>query len=314
MLRIRDLERMICPFGGGRLVPEVRPPVTRPDGPLRRGALRSQRTGEPWPIRDEFVHLYRERDVIGTDKLMRRFYDGLPSAHDPAVRWLLPIIQGSGEAALRDAYMRRLELRSLAPRADGEPVRILEVGAGAGANLALLLRDAPRGLPLEIWAMDLSAGMLRHARRRAGRLGIDVRFFVGDAHALPFPDDSFDRVFHVGGIGAFRQPARALAEMGRVAEPDTPVVVVDEQLDPAGGLTWPQRALFRLFTFWDPAPRCPIDAVPPNADPVIDEQISRCFYCLTFRAPSKMREAHSPERATDDASSSSTSSSLAASW
>ena len=46
-----------------------------------------------------------------------------------------------------------------------------------------------------------------------------------------------------------------------------------------------RRLGFRAVTFYDPAPACPSDAVPATARAVRDEQISRCFYCLSFRAP-----------------------------
>jgi hypothetical protein len=74
----------------------------------------------------------------------------------------------------------------------------------------------------------------------------------------------------------------ALAEMARVARPGTPIVVVDEQLDPGRLHGRFHRAMFRAVTFYDRHPHCPREHLPPGATAVVEEQVSRFFYCLTF--------------------------------
>src|SRR3990172_13164003 len=54
--------------------------------------------------------------------------------------------------------------------------RILEVGVGTGKNLSY----HPEGS--RSVAVDLSPGMLRHAARKAGRLGRGVDLVLADAH------------------------------------------------------------------------------------------------------------------------------------
>lgn len=280
------LALLVCPLCHASLAPSS-PPPPPPRQPIRAGKLDCPGCGASWPIELGLPRLYREEAVRGTDRLMRLFYDGLPSLHDPLTRHLLPRLQGDGtEASLRDGYMKRLELAALAPPPSGRPLRILEVGVGAGANLPLLQRDLPRGLDVAIWGLDLSLGMLQQCQRRLRRwTGPPVHLLAGDAHALPFPDGAFDRVFHVGAMGSFRDGRRVLAEMARVAVPGTPIVVVDEQLDPAREHGLVTRAAFRLLTFYDPAPRCPVDLLPPGATDVLEEAVSRFYYCLRFRAP-----------------------------
>ena len=239
-----------------------------------------------WPVVDGLARLYREPWVRGTDRTLRRIYDAVPSLHRPANRFLLPALQFRSELATRAGYLPRLELNSLAPHADGSPPRILEVGIGDGINLDLLDRHLPADQRVDIWGVDLSRGMLAQCRARIGRTPrAAVRLVLADAHALPFPDASFDRVFHVGAAGSYRDPALALAEMARVARPGTPIVVVDEQLDPDHRQSLYHRAMFRALTFYDERPHCPLEFVPAGAEDVIEEQISRFYYCLRFRIP-----------------------------
>jgi ubiquinone/menaquinone biosynthesis C-methylase UbiE len=234
---------------------------------------------------DGLPRLFREREVRGKDRLMRVIYDGLPSLHDPLTALLTPVLQGISEAELREGYVSRLELGALAPRPGGPPLRILEVGIGAGANLPLLARELPPGLEVEVWGVDLSEGMLGCCRERLVREGHrGVRLLMADAHALPFPDHSFDRVFEIGGINGYREPGRALAEMARVARPGTPLVVVDEQLD-ARARTLRDRLAFRLLTFYTRDAHSPRALLPAEAVDVTEEQISRFYFCLSFRMP-----------------------------
>ena len=256
--------------------------------PADEDAVRCPGCGTRWPVIDGFPKLYRDADLGRVDRLMRVIYDGLPALHDPMVRIALPLLQGwpETEAHVRRGFLDRLALDGLTPRADGAPRRILEVSVGTGANLPNLYAEAPDG-PIEIWGLDYSIGMLRRCARRCRRRPLDAtRLLLGDAHTLPFADDTFDRVFHVGAINGFADPGRALREMMRVARPGTPVVVVDEQLDPARRHGPLRRLGFRAVTFYDPAPACPSAAVPADAIDVEETQIARFFYCLRFWSPS----------------------------
>ena len=270
------------PNGGG--------PLACPDcqhAPLdpTASALRCPGCQHRWPIVGGLPRLYHEAAVTGTDKLMRVIYNAMPALHDPATFVLTPIMQGTSEARMRGNYIPRMELGDLKAPPEGGPVRILEIGIGAGANLPLVQSALPRGLDVEIWGVDLSEGMLKQCQKRIEDSALPpTRLMMGDAHALPFVDHGFDRVFHIGAMGSYRDPARALAEMARVAKPGTPIVVVDEQLDSKKHHTLYHRAWFKALTFYDPDPHCPTELLPPQTTSHVEEQISRFYYCLTFRA------------------------------
>jgi ubiquinone/menaquinone biosynthesis C-methylase UbiE/uncharacterized protein YbaR (Trm112 family) len=261
---------------------------SRAAGHIVAGKLRCTECGSSWPVEDGLPRLVDERRVSGIDRMMRFVYDWIAPLHDPATSYLLPWLQGASEETTRDGHMRRLRVGDLRRGDDGRAPRILEVGVGSGGNLPWLERDLPPGLDVELWGVDLSPQMLEHCRRRLARPGSPtMRLAVADGHALPFPDSSFDRVYNVGGIGTYADPRRALAEMARVARPGTPIVVVDEQLDPHRRHPFYYRLIFRALTLYDPAPRSPVAHLPADAVNVTEEQVSRFYYCLAFEMPAR---------------------------
>lgn len=69
---------------------------------------------------------------------------------------------------------------------------VLDIGCGTGA-LDLLIKDVHPGVTLT--GIDPDPRALARAGRKAQRAGVAVRFDRGFADALPYPDESFDRVF-----------------------------------------------------------------------------------------------------------------------
>jgi ubiquinone/menaquinone biosynthesis C-methylase UbiE len=225
-----------------------------------------------------------ERDISGIDALLRPIYDLIAPIHDAGVQYMLPLVQFPDPRATRFNYIDKLEIDRLGD--DAEKPRFLEVGIGAAANVRLLDQALPMSRDVEIWGVDLSTGMIEQARRRTGaRLDRIVRLALADAHALPFPDGCFDRVFSVGSINGYRDPRLALAEMARVAKPETPIVVVDEELDPKREHLLLHRLLFRALTVYDANPHAPLEAVPDGAIDVEVIPVSRFYYCMRFRMP-----------------------------
>ncbi|MEG8040965.1 class I SAM-dependent methyltransferase [Sphingomonas sp. LR60] len=103
---------------------------------------------------------------------------------------------------------------------------VADVGCGAGA----LWRDAPRDVPddLALRLVDSSPGMVAAAEAtvRAAKRWSDVDAILGDATALPFPDDSIDTALAIHMLYHLSDPAAGLAELARVARPGGIVAVV----------------------------------------------------------------------------------------
>lgn len=101
--------------------------------------------------------------------------------------------------------------------------RLLIVGIGTGLDLPLLPR-LTRGL-----GVDLSEGMLRHARERRARLGMEsFELRKMDAQELEIADESFDAVYPPLIVAVADDGARVLSEAASVAKPGARLVVADK--------------------------------------------------------------------------------------
>jgi SAM-dependent methyltransferase len=89
---------------------------------------------------------------------------------------------------------------------------VLDVGTGSGGTIAI--PAALRGA--RVVGSDLVPEHFDHARRRAKEAGVDVEWVEADAEALPFEDESFDRVLSTFGHMFAPRHATAAAELARV--------------------------------------------------------------------------------------------------
>lgn len=285
-----DLDALQCPtehcrgplaFNGALGAPlhgEVRP--------LEWGTLDCGTCGRAWPLHVGVPDFVEPGSVAGSDRLLRPIYDFIAPSHDLGVNLVLPLIQFPDPQGARERYIERMRLDEIEPA--GRPIRILEVGIGAGANLPLLQRYLPLDVEVEYWGLDLSVGMLLQCALRSQWWYFmpGVRLLLGDAHRLPFAADQFDRVFHVGAINGYRDRRAALREMARVARPGTPIVVVDEELDPHRDHRLWHRLAFESLTWFDDNPHAPIELVPEECRASAEvTRVSRFYYCLTFAKP-----------------------------
>ena len=119
-------------------------------------------------------------------------------------------------------------LRLMAVRWHFEAVReLLDVGSGLGhwaRSLSPLLPEGAR-----ITGVDREPVWVDKANENAASFGPIGRYrsVVGDMHALPFADASFDCVTCQTALIHSPDPARAVAEMARVTKPGGLVVVVE---------------------------------------------------------------------------------------
>lgn len=94
--------------------------------------------------------------------------------------------------------------------------RVLEIGAGTGANVTLYDQR------VEVMAIDLRDNYLNAAARKAsgnGRIQ-DIEVACADVQALPFPSNYFDAVVGSLVFCSIASPSTALSEIARVLQPE----------------------------------------------------------------------------------------------
>lgn len=126
---------------------------------------------------------------------------------------------------LEERLLRQLRAQAVAclPRAG----RVLEIGAGTGANFDLYPREAM------VAASEPNGEMIALARQKAKGKRIDLVRSV--AEMLPFADATFDGALATLVFCSVRSPQIAFAELKRVVKRGAPIVMV-EHVRPEGWL------------------------------------------------------------------------------
>lgn len=168
--------------------------------------------------------------------------------------------------------------------------RVLDVAAGSGnATLPAARAGAT------VTALDLTPELLEAGRRAAQRERLAVQWDVGDAEAMPYPDDVFDVVVSCVGVMFAPHHARAAAELTRVARPGGRLTLISWTPDGFIG-----RLLAAVNPFLPPPPAGVESAllwgVPDHVrdlfgNRVTDLEMSRQMLAVEgFRSPEEVRD------------------------
>ena len=126
-------------------------------------------------------------------------------------------------------FVTRLRLREMLSPEPGQ--RVLEVGPGTGYYALQAARWLEPGGTLDI--LDIQQKMLDHTMHRAHAIEVsNIVPRLGDAQALPYPDDHFDSAYLVATLGEVPDKGRALRELRRVLKRGGRLVVGEVLLDP----------------------------------------------------------------------------------
>jgi len=90
---------------------------------------------------------------------------------------------------------------------------LLEIGLGYGTVAQKLMEAGAH-----YHGLDLADGPVALARHRAGLLGVSADVRQGSALAIPYPDDTFDRVISIGCLHHTGNLPLAMREVHRVAK------------------------------------------------------------------------------------------------
>jgi ubiquinone/menaquinone biosynthesis C-methylase UbiE len=129
-------------------------------------------------------------------------------------------------------------------RLDPQPgTRWLDLACGTGA---VAERAAARGA--QVTGVDLAPALIETARERAGELGLDIDYRVGDCERLELPDASFDTVSSTCGVMFSPDHTATARELARVTRPGGRLALVN--WTPTGGVA----RMFAMMAPFQPAP------------------------------------------------------------
>jgi len=167
--------------------------------------------GNEFNIENEIPNFLRPEDLLGENGKYEKFYN--------RVGYFAKFFEGLLSNFFDFAQMRKEWLQDIEIK-PGDVV--LEVSIGSGWNFKNTPKDA------NLFGLDISKGMLHQCKNNFKKWKIEADLFLGSAEFLPFKDNTFDVVFHIGGINFFNDKERAINEMYRVAKPGTTIIIIDE--------------------------------------------------------------------------------------
>lgn len=159
--------------------------------------------------------------LSGNNQKFMKMYDWMALGYDFAEKWIGKIKYGNSIPQLRRELMQMLEWENGAS--------VLYVSVGTGADFQYIPKEIDLKT-LDITGVDISMGMLKKCKKNWQKK-LPLTLINCVAEDLPFADNTFDIVFHNGGINFFSDKKKAISEMLRVAKHGTKLLIADETSD-----------------------------------------------------------------------------------
>ena len=146
-----------------------------------------------------------------------------------------------------DKLWRRHALKEIV---DGTPQRILDVACGTGDSTISIARAAAEGT--KVTGADISEGMMALVMEKAEKAGVKDRIDlqVADGEALPYGEETFDRVTCAFGIRNFEHKEKGLEEFRRVLRPGGRAVILELSVPQKKVLRWAYDLYFLHILPW----------------------------------------------------------------
>ncbi|MFH1185972.1 MAG: methyltransferase domain-containing protein [Chloroflexota bacterium] len=132
-------------------------------------------------------------------------------------RWLTPLYDPLLRWGMREEVLKRrlIDRAGIRPQQD-----VLDLGCGTGTLTLMIKQGVPAA---HVTGLDGDAGVLSMARAKSVDAGLSIRWDLGLAYNLPYPDHSFDVVVsslvihhlvHQDKLRTFREVLRVLKPEG----------------------------------------------------------------------------------------------------
>jgi ubiquinone/menaquinone biosynthesis C-methylase UbiE len=223
-----------------------------------------------YPVVDGIPHFIQQQALTGLNKRFATMYDWFSWGYRAFSTIAFAYIGMPEEQARRE----------VTDRLEPEGGRVLEVSIGPGVNLPYLV-----GRPdvSEIYGLDISVGQLKRCREYVAHQGWDVQLQLGNAEQLPYQDNTFDGVFHLGGINFFNDKKKAIDEMIRVTKPGRRILICDENEKGAQAYERFMPGFKRMAGESRQVIVPPINLIPPEMREVrLFEVWKGWMYCIEF--------------------------------
>jgi demethylmenaquinone methyltransferase/2-methoxy-6-polyprenyl-1,4-benzoquinol methylase len=139
-----------------------------------------------------------------------------------------------------DKNWRKKAVRELADEA--RPLNVLDVACGTGDFTIEIARKVSQGST--VVGVDISDGMIAVGLEKLAKLGIDAALEVADCEALPYEDNTFDRISVGFGVRNFEHLELGLSEMYRVLAPGGKLVILELSVPSNAFIRWCYKLYF----------------------------------------------------------------------
>lgn len=123
-----------------------------------------------------------------------------------------------------------------------KPLKVLDIACGTGDFTIEIARRSCEGS--EVTGVDISEGMMTVGREKIRKAGVPAEMYVADCEALPYDDNTFDRISVGFGVRNFEHLDLCLNEMYRVLAPGGRLVILELSFPSDAFINWCYKFYF----------------------------------------------------------------------